>query len=146
MQQNKESKYLFKKSTHQLLQKYLLAFWVSLLMSLGETEAWTISILLIRCEWRTWMWYISVFLGFLQFVPWFSHANLCVTNFLKWTLMFHKGKGALCVWIQVDNGVYEKGKFWSQRRCRLEHIGLNRPLKDCGLNFEREPTGGFGTE
>ena len=26
MQQNKESKYLFKKSTHQLLQKYLLAF------------------------------------------------------------------------------------------------------------------------
>ena len=48
------------------------------------------------------MWYISAFLGLLQFPPWW-----CVTNFLKCTLMFHKGQGALCVWIQLGKGVLE---------------------------------------
>ena len=35
--------------------------------------------------------------------PWW-----CLTNFLKCTLMFHKGQGALCVWIQLGKGVLER--------------------------------------
>ena len=50
---------------------------------------------------------MSIFLGFLQVLPLFSHTNLCMTSFIKYT-MFHKGQGSLCVWIQLGKGIPER--------------------------------------
>ena len=61
--------------------------------------------LLIRHDWRICVWYVSIFLGFLQVLPLFSHTNLCMPSFIKCTIMFHKGQGSLCVWIQLGKGI-----------------------------------------
>lgn len=53
---------------------------------------------------------ISLHFKVFQFLPRFSHTNLCVTNFYLNTLMFHKGQGSLCVWIQLDKGT-PKGDY-----------------------------------
>ena len=114
-------------------------------MTFGEIEPWTISILLIRHDWRTCIGYISAFLGLVQFLPWW-----CLTNFLKCTLMFDKGQEALCVWIQLGKGVLERedmkpekmqaGPYWSFQstgRLLLQLWLTGIPLEGLELNNYR---------